>query len=518
MKKLFLLLLSLITVSIIIGCSSNSGTTGGEKELADEQELSIVNQEIAPGLDPLIPQAAFHLRGIGVAEALFKVNAEGEVEPSLAEGINEVAAMKWEIQLRPDAKFWSGKAINAKAVIQSLEHSKEKDLLAKPYLDDLTFTEINEYTILVQASSPSISAPLNLSYYQTVIQNIEAKQDSVDTMDLTGMYKVAEFLPKQKIVLERNENYWGQKPKIKRVVVQEISDGQTRVQSALSGSSHIAINIPVTSVSQLKDQKLVETSVVPVANTLTIYTNQSRPQLKDVRVRQALSWAIDREELVLLATEGQSTPVSSWLGSNPKFPEAKSAVYPKYDSDRANQLLDEAGWLTQSDGIRYKDGTPLTIRIMTWGGEKATGETLQSQWAKVGVKAEVLHGDYSLITAAREKNDWDVCIEAWGTFGDIYTLLSSQFAPDGSANYGKFNDEQTNQLLQQLKETSDSNKAHELALQINERVAQLAPVISLYPRPQLTVVNKSVSGYKEHFRQFEYILNADMSLGNAESK
>jgi peptide/nickel transport system substrate-binding protein len=184
----------------------------------------------------------------------------------------------------------------------------------------------------------------------------------------------------------------------------------------------------------------------------------------------------------------------------------------------AGRLLDEAGWVTGSDGIRYKDGKPLNVRLMTWGDDKALGEALQNQWSKIGVQAEVQHGDYSLITAAREKGEWDASIEAWSTFGDLYSLLSGQFSPDGSANYGGYNDEETVRLLAQLKDAADEAARRPLALKINERVARQAPVIALYPRPQITAVSTSLQGFEEHFRQFENTVNANLSFLPAGSK
>lgn len=532
MKKV-LFLYALIVIITLVGCSNNSNTastgnnSAGKKDSAgagsgpdtsdtadkaDNKELIVAGQEIAASLDPVKPLTSSYLRNIGAAEALFKVDAEGKVQPELAESAAEVDPTTWEIELRPEARFWSGKAIDADAVVASLERSKSLDLQAKPFLEELTFAKKDDYTLQVKTKRSHMQVPLNLSYYQTVIHNAEAKHDAIGTMDLTGMYKVVEFSPKQKMVLALNENYWGKKPVIQRVVYEEISDEQTRVLSVLSGRSQVALNIGTTSLAQFKDNKETRISATPAANTQTIYLNLRKPQFEDVRVRQALSWALNREELVILAAEGESIPVTTWLGSNPAFAEAKNAVYTKFDPDKAAELLDEAGWTQGSDGIRYKDGKPLTLRLMTWGGDKALGEALQSQWTGIGVKAEVQHGDYSLIQTARESGDWDASIEAWSTFGDELTLLTGQYAPEGSANYGGYDDAETNQLLARLAEASDGAARHELALQINERVAGQAPVISLFPRPQITAVSGKLHGFQDHFRQFENTVNANLTL------
>lgn len=505
MKKFGFATIFFIAMLTLIGCSNKASTNG-------DKELVIAGQEIAASLDPVKPLTSAYLRNIGAAEALFKVNAEGDVIPSLAESVKHTDAVTWEIGLRKGATFWSGKAIDADAVIASLERSRKEDPQAQPYLNELIFAKLEDYKVQVKTKGEHVPVPLNLSYYQTVIHNAAAKQDGIETMDLTGMYKVVEFAPKQKMVLERNENYWGEKPEIHRVVHEEIPDGQARVLSVLSGQSHIALNIPVTSLDQFKNRKEAWLSAEPAANTQTIYLNLKQPHLQDVRVRQALSWALNREELVVLGAEGQSNPITTWLGSNPAFAEAKNAVYTKADPDKANQLLDEAGWVRNADGIRYKGGKPLTLRLMTWGGDQALGEALQNQWTQIGVKASVKHGDYSLIETARDQGDWDASIEAWSTFGDAHAVLAGQYSPEGSANYGGYNDDVTNDLLAQLKQAENDEERHALALRINETVALQAPIIALYPRPQLTAVSTELTGFEEHFRQFENAVNANLSF------
>ncbi|MFC4597169.1 ABC transporter substrate-binding protein [Cohnella hongkongensis] len=477
-----------------------------------ERELIVAGQEIAATLDPVQPLTSSYLRNIGAAEALFKVDAGGKVVPELADSAAETDSRTWEIRLKPGIRFWSGKSVDADAVIASLERSRTEDLQAQPFLKELSFAKTDDLTIQVRTEREHLPVPLNLSYYQTIIHNSEAKHDSVATMDLTGMYRVVDFTPKQRMTLERHEDYWGAKPQIERVVYEEIADEQTRVLSALSGRSHIVLNVSPTSLPQFKDGSEAEVSAEPAANTQAVYLNLRLPQLQDARVRQALSWALNREELVLLAAEGQSFPVATWLSSNPAYAEARGAVYDKHDPERAAQLLDEAGWKLGSDGIRYKDGEPLTLRLMTWGGDKALGEALQNQWTLAGIKAEVQHGDYSLIETARESGDWDASIEAWSTFGEEYAVLAGQYSPQGSANYGGYDDEETNALLAELSEASDEETRRRLALQINERVAWQAPIVSLFPRPQISAVSKRLQGFVPHFRQFENVVNADLTL------
>jgi hypothetical protein len=99
--------------------------------------------------------------------------------------------------------------------------------------------------------------------------------------------------------------------------------------------------------------------------------SKEAPALADVRVRQALGWGVDREELVKLATNGLTKPSPSWLASNPGYQEAASTGFTSFDGTKAANLLDEAGWKLV-DGKREKDGRPFVLRLLTFGAEAAT--------------------------------------------------------------------------------------------------------------------------------------------------
>ncbi|WP_172249882.1 ABC transporter substrate-binding protein [Saccharibacillus deserti] len=534
-RKKLLLPLLFIFVMILWGCSGggqaasenaagnraeaaqadNSAPNSGEAPGTDEkapQELVIADQEIAAALDPVQPLTSSYLIAIGAGETLFKADPEGKIRPVLADSAEAIDANTWEISLNPEAKFWSGKKVDAEAVVASLERSRELDKQVVPYIQDLTFSAVNASTLQVETARENMDVPLNLSSYQTLIHNAEAAYDSVDTMDLSGMYKVTAFEPQKRMELAVNENYRGTKPAIARVVHEQISDEQTRVLSVLSGASHIAHKLPVSAIEQLQAEDTVTLATTPASNTQTVYLNLDQPKFQDVRVRQALSWGIDRQELILQAAEGQSFPVTTWLSSNPAFAEARSAVYAQYDPEQAGRLLDEAGWVPDGSGIRMKNGEPLTLSLMTWGGDRALGETLQYQWAQLGIQAEIQHGDYSLIETARETGKWDAFIEAWSTFGEPHTLLTGQYSPEGGGNYGGFDDARANELLAQLEGASDEASRHALALEANTYIAEQAPVISLYPRPQVTAVSSTLEGFVDHFRPFENLVNEHLKF------
>jgi peptide/nickel transport system substrate-binding protein len=372
----------------------------------------------------------------------------------------------------------------------------------------MTFIKIDDKTIQVKTVKEYMEVPLNLSYYQLVIHNVDAPYTYKDanTVDFTGLYKIAEHYPNQKLILEAFDKHWGKQPVIKQVIQEEIPDENARVLAALSGRYHIVSNIPFASVDQFQNSNAAKIVAVPPANTETVYLNLRQAQFQDIKVRQALSWSLDRTELVLLGAEGQSTPVTTWLGSNPLFPQAKTAVY-GYDAKKAASLFEQAGWILQADGVRYKDGKPLSMRLLTWGVDRALGEAVQSQLSRAGVKTTVQFGDYELLVEARKTGDWDAFIEAWTTYGNVTALLRGQYAPEGGANYGGFNDSETNTLFAALENATTDEQRQKLALQINQRAAEQAPALYMSMRPEVVAVSTKLNGFIPHFRQYENLTN-----------
>jgi peptide/nickel transport system substrate-binding protein len=150
--------------------------------------------------------------------------------------------------------------------------------------------------------------------------------------------------------------------------------------------------------------------------------------------------------------------------------------------------------------------------LRTFRNDKALGETIQIQWSRLGVKNSVQHGDYSLITTARETGDWDASIEAWGTYGNVSSMLNAQYAPDGAANYGHYQDKKVSDLLARIQAAPNNEERKRLAEELTLYIAERSPAIYICPRPQVTAVSNKLEGFVPHFRQFENVVNANLSI------
>jgi peptide/nickel transport system substrate-binding protein len=218
----------LVTLGGLTGCG---GAKQAKQEKLSSKELRVAGNEIAIGVDPTIYPAADYLLNMCAGEVLFKVDPQGVIKPYLAKEAKQLDDYTWQITLRPEAKFWSGDPVTAQAVINSLHRSQQLDLKANPHVADITFTPAAEYLIKAVTKTPNLDVPMNLSNSQLLIHNTKPKYTykNVATADYTGMYKIAEFKPAERMILVRNENYWGEKPTIPKILHEQVSDSDARV-------------------------------------------------------------------------------------------------------------------------------------------------------------------------------------------------------------------------------------------------------------------------------------------------
>lgn len=502
--------------------SCGTATVGAPQPAAGQEGdlLRVATGSIAKSIDPAAELTASYLRAHGAAEALMRITPDGKAVPELAEKMEATAPTEWTVSLRQGAKFSSGAAVDAAAVVASLERSRSLNSLAQGQLKNVEIKASGPGQLTLTTASPQPELPFALAHYQTVIYNaslLAADQaGGVDPArsDLTGPYKIKAFTTDRTMTLEANNSWWGGTPKVKTLEITQVADNQARAQLALSGQADIVQDIPSDRAREIQQSPAVQLVDAAAANTVAAYLNPAStaaPALADVRVRQALGWGVDREELVQLATNGLTKPSSSWLSSNPGYPEAASTGFTSYDKGKAERLLAEAGWKLEG-GKRQKDGKPLVVRLLTFGAEAATGEVLQAQWGRLGVDVQVQNVESSLITQAIKNGNWDAATQAWTTVGSASVLIAGQISPDGAGNHAKLVIPGIEELLKSAAFADSPEKREEALLDVNRVMAEQVPSVPLHPRVVATAVSRKVSGFTAHALQYEQLITGDVGI------
>lgn len=504
---------------LLAACSGSAGTPAG----GDPTTLAVAVARMNASLDPAEASTTSYLRAYGAGESLSRIQADGSVAPELAERVQRTGPSTWTATLRAGSRFQKGAPVTADAVRASLERSRAGNEFAADLLDGVRVSVQDPRTVRFDTAGPSPFLDYTLSHYELQIHNVASYAGLTGpagpgNADLTGPFRVTGFGADRNLDLERNPSWWGPAPSVQRVQVQRVADGQARTQVALAGQADVVDLLPGDAVARLRDADGVRLEGAPAANTVTVYLNPSSPAapaLADQRVRQALAWAVNREEAAEVAGEGLTTPAPSWLSSNPAYPQADQQGYPRFDPARAARMLDEAGWVAGPDGMRAKGGQPLRFRLQTWGTEQATGEALQAQWSAIGVGVDLSYVDSTLVNQARQRGDWDAQTAAFTTLGDVPSLFDTQMGPDGSGNYGRFRIPRSAELVARANAGRTEQERTAAILALNELMSTVVPSIPVHPRPQITAVSARLSGFVPHPLQYENLVRPDYVLAPA---
>ncbi|WP_242294286.1 oligopeptide ABC transporter substrate-binding protein [Bacillus cereus group sp. BfR-BA-01381] len=330
-----------------------------------------------------------------------------------------------------------------------------------------------------------------------------------------GPFKVKKIVPGESVEFERFDDYWGGKPKLKNVTLKVVNPAIVNA-SLKKGDIDIA---KVTADQYPNVSKLKNTQLIGVTDLYYSYIGfkfghmdkdkkeavMDKDKFKDVRLRQAMAYAVNREELGQKVYHGLRFPANSPIPpSMPKFHNNKAGAY-DFDVEKAKKLLDEAGYKDKNgDGFREDPkGGEFKINYLASSGSD-TSEPLAKffiqSWKDIGLKVELVDGrlhEFNSFYDMIKKDDpkIDIFGGAWGTGSD--PDLSGLWAKDASFNYGRWvNDENTKLLNEGLSEKSGDEKYRkEVYDKWQKLIHDEAPMIPLHYQFELTGVNNRVKNY-----------------------
>ena len=320
----------------------------------------------------------------------------------------------------------------------------------------------------------------------------------------TGPYRVAEWKTGEYILLERVAHYWqgDSLPKIKRILFRFVTNTTTRINQLKAGEVHVVALLPL---DKYRDVSGIAGTVVQktMGNGYEHVTLNERrvPAFSDVRVRRALTHAVDREELVRTILDGLAPvvhgpiqPVSwAYTDSVRKYP---------FDPAHARALLDSAGWRATSDGgVRTKGGLPLTFTLMTQAGfviRENVAQVLQRQWRDVGADVKVQLVDGTAISTKWFSGDFDAMLHWWQLPADpeVTLFFAADRTPPAGRNINYLVDSALTTVLYASDRTVDLAARRKLLVRAQQMIAELAPEIPLYNVTRLDAVPATLHGFK----------------------
>ncbi|MFY0546101.1 ABC transporter substrate-binding protein [Brevibacillus sp. H7] len=474
-RKFVSLLAILMSLALVLsGCSQpGSSTEGAQKELVVAFDSDVPTMDPHMHNEPNAITTNWH-----IFDSLLYLTRDLKIEPGLAESYERKDDLTWVFKLRKGVKFHNGEEFNADAVKFSLERvldEKQKSTQRGNISAISTVTVLDPYTVEIKTKEPYNLLPHRLFYLSIVPPKyVKEVGDQVfaEKPVGTGPYKFVEWVKGDKIVLEANEDYFKGAPKIKKVTFRIIPEVATQIAELQSGGVDIIRMVPPDMLAQLEGNPQISVASTPLLRVFYLALDTKKKPFDDVRVRQALNYAVDVETIIKKVLGGKA--VRTPAGVNPNHFGFDSSIQPyPYDPQKAKALLKEAG---------YENGFETEIHYFTPGMGQQVVDAVISDLSKVGIKAKAkFYPESSAFVEKQRAGDLPFRLGHWGSYSvyDADAILQPMLHSEGV--YGKyFNTPELDKLINEARSTVDQEKRKALYSQAQQLIQKEAPWIFLF--------------------------------------
>ena len=503
--------LACAAVLALAGCGGNSAASSSAS--ADSGSAATGEKVLNAGstayfyaesMDPANSWDGWEMQYYGITENLLKLTDNFDVEPWLAESVENTDEHTWVFKLRDDVTFTNGEKMTGDAVKACLERTyKENPRATETLAVDSIEADGQTVTIKTKEVVPTFKNimcdPLFSIYY--VGDGIDYAADT----PCTGPYKMQEFIFEDHTTLVPNENYWNGTPKLDKIVLNTFFDSESQILAMQNGEVDILAMPGASAYTTLVDNgDFVKASQVSTRADFVRF-NMTHPVVAEPAVRTAISYCIDRQNYADVINVGTEVPSYGVYSSQLPYggTDGLKVTVDKFDTEAAAKVLDEAGIVDKDgDGTReLADGTPVEITLYncsTYERFVRLADDLQSKLASIGIKLNITSVDYWLQdTETYNKDNPDMTIDSYGMAptGDAGYFANMMFTSKGSGNFGKYSNPDVDKLVEQLNATFDDNERTELTKQISQKVLDDSPYIFFGNSQTSYIAREGVTGF-----------------------
>ncbi|MBW2146227.1 MAG: glutathione ABC transporter substrate-binding protein [Deltaproteobacteria bacterium] len=400
--------------------------------------------------------------------------------------------LTWTFHLRKGVKFHDGTPFDADAVIFNLKRVTnpkkrlKRTALYNPFIK--SFEAVDTYTVRIQLKAPFGALLAHFAHGAGGMvspKNWEKYQDKISLHPVgTGPYIFEEWVPGDRIVLKRNDTYWKGKPKVEKIVFTPVPEAGSRVMMLETGQADVAFPIPLIEVNRLRKTKGVKVITGDTARVIYIGVNNLKKPYTDVRVRQALNYAVNKESIVKNILKGMAKPSKSMIGSLVwGYSPIKSY---EYNPQKAKELLAEAGY---PNGFEASLWTPEGRYPM----DAQISEAVAGQLKKVGITVRLRKWEWAaFIKNTRKKPEeakYEMFLLGWAPstgdadWGMRPLFYSHLWAPKGSNRFYYKNPE-VDKYIEEGMKTADREKRKEVYRKAQEALVNDPPWVMLHDMVQ----------------------------------
>jgi peptide/nickel transport system substrate-binding protein len=502
MLRRFLILLSVLSVS----CTLQS------PQPADSITIAL---GLPPtNLDPRIGIDATSLRLSHIIfSSLVKTNDVWAIEPDLALSWDVPDPTTYIFHLRENVRFHDGRPLSARDVVytfRSMLDGSIKTSNAGTYrrIESIDAPDPKTVVFKLKEASPHFLWDLTMGIIP---------EGSPATFGLqpigSGAFQFVHYLQDAEVLLKRNEDYYGEKPSLSTVRFKVIPEAIVRALELRKRTVDTALNaLTPDMVEVLRKDSDLNVMTGEGTNYQYIALNVMDPVFSDVRVRKAIAYAIDREQIVKYLLRDQARLATGVIPPNNWAYEPNVATY-SYNPQRARELLKEAG----------RENLSFTFSVSTDDTNRMIASVLQQQLKEVGIRMEIRSNEFATFFADVVSGNFQAYTLQWvGGNNDpdshLNLIFHSKMTPPNGSNRGRYANEEVDRLIDSARQEMDQEKRKKAYQRVQQIVADELPYISLFYVDNVCVYNKRIAGMTLNpAGGYEFLTNVRTMAKNSES-
>ena len=470
----------------------------------DPRTVVFLIESSPTSLDPRVGTdfASEHIDEL-IFDGLVRIDDQLHFQPDLAERWEQTDPRTWVFHLRPGARFSDGREFTARDVVWTFASmgigtpGKKISLVISPkaasYASIQSVEARDPETVVFHLRQPDNFLLTNLSSRAIGMVPEGSGKDFWRNPVGTGAFRFVSQRIDQDIVIERNPLSWWTLPKIARVRFAVVPDAITQSLELEKGSADVEVNsLPMDALPELAKRPNLVVEDAPGTEIQYLAFNTQDPILKNVKVRQAIACAIDRNLIIRTLYHGHAQPAVSLL---PPAQWAWTGDVVRYDYDpaRAERLLDEAGYHAGAGGVRLH----LAMKTSTDERARLLGAVLQQQLARVGIALDLRSNEFATFYADVVRGAFQMYSLYWiggNEQPDIFSyVFSSARIPPHGANRGRYVNPQLDALLDDAAQSQDLNRRRADYIKAQQILARDLPAVNLWYLDTLVVHNRRLT-------------------------
>lgn len=474
-------------------CDTGEGV-GLDGESAAEVEGAVLRAAIAGEPDQLDPHRTSAYFSFQVLENVFDTLVEPdenlEMQPALAESW-EVSddQLTWIFHLREGVTFHDGSDFTSEDVVYSYERIINEELSNAWRFDAVTSVEaVDEHSveITVDAPTPNLLSSLGGFKGMAIVSQENVESGDISNSPIgTGPFSLESYTSGDRITLAANPDYWGGAPQIGGVEYSFVSEPSTALAALTSGEIDWTDNIPPQQVEQLDESDTIELALSPSNDYWYLAMNISEEPWDDVRVRQAVAYAIDREAIIQAVSYGTAEENQLAIPADSVWHTGYERY--RHDPGEARRLLDEAGF----DG-----GTIEFLATNEYPETVTAAQIIADDLEDLGFTVSISQPDFSTWLDEQNTGNFDMLMMGWLGNIDPDDFYYAQHHSEGGSNAQGYSNEEVDQLLEAGRTETDQDARAEIYAEAAQIIADEASYIYLYNPSVIQGWSPSLSSYQ----------------------